>query len=222
MKLCTSFLMGDPSLWGALELFQALQRYDDEGVTILLDRNGYYTDKKEVYQNYYTVIHNYFEGIWKKPKFQYEDEVNLEEYEELPTKFILGKWNSKPRRVLPKEDMICYSFMYPNKEMFEGAHFETENRLHDKENVMTLLDYLDGYNLGKTRGDCPTMLARKLDAIQKSKLYIGSYCTWDVIAKTVFGVPTMFVYPNKIVSEKKQIKMNNPYKYFDEKLYRHK
>ena len=62
--------------------------------------------------------------------------------------------------------MICYSFI-----TVQDAQ-KSKNRTLNKNDVFTLLDYLDGYDLGDTRDMEVDVIIRKLDAIQKVNIYI--------------------------------------------------
>ena len=108
--------------------------------------------------------------MWRQPVFAHERDSDVTQNDlEIPIQLILEdflKIQEKPLRILPTEDMICYSFI-----TVQDAQ-KSKNRTLNKNDVFTLLDYLDGYDLGDTR-DMEVDVIRKLDAIQKSKLYIN-------------------------------------------------
>lgn len=209
MKIVTEYLLGDPSLWGAMNLFGAIDRY--EHVYAVIQDNQHI----KTYEDYYAAISHYFDGLWIKPTFIHESDFVEDNNDlEISVRLIYNTFNRKPIKTLDKQDMICYSFITKQNEQ------ESENRALKKENVNTLLNYLDGYDLGDSRNNTPEQLIRKFDAIQKSELYIGSYCSWEVIAKSVFLTPVLYVYPKK--------HNNSPHKdgdgvydYFEKKWYKY-
>lgn len=209
MKIITNHLLGDPGLWSAMNVFSAVDRYEHVHA-IIQDHQSVQT-----YEDYYTAISNYFDGVWRKPTFIHESNfVESDDDLEIPVRLIYNLFNRKPLKTLEKEDMICYSFVTKQDEQ------KSENRAIKKEHVNTLLNYLDGYDLGDSRNNTPEQLIRKFDAIQKSELYIGSYCSWDILSNSVFLIPRLLVYPKQ--------HNNNPHKdgdgiydYFEKKWYKY-
>lgn len=213
MKVYSNYFVGDPSFLGALSVFSGISTIGSQ-VTLYIENER----KIETYQNYYDAISQYFDGVWRQPVFAHERDSDVTEDDlEIPIQLILENFIKdirKPLRILPTEDMICYSFI--TVQDAQGS----KNRTLNKNDVFTLVDYLDGYDLGDTRDMEADVIIRKLDAIQKSKLYIGSPCAWAHIAQVVFSKPTMWVYPNKF-KEHNRKDGDGKYKYFEEQWYKY-
>ena len=210
MRIVSNYLLGDPGLTGAFGLFCGTARYENV-IAVIEDDHDIQT-----YENYYTAISSYFEGLWNKPIFVNESNfVESEDDLEVPVRLIYNSFvGRKPIKKLEKEDMICYSFITKQDKQ------KSKNRTFKKEHVNMLLDHLDGYDLGDSRNRTPEQLIRAFDAIQKSKLYIGSYCSWDPIARSVFNIPALFMYPKRWDPNPHK-NGDGAYRYFEEKWYKY-
>lgn len=213
MRIVSNFLLGDPSLWGAMNFFSAVANYD-KVIAIIPDNQPIQT-----FDDYYYAVSSFFAGTWTKPEFvnesnfiDHEDDLNV------PFRLIVDKFDRRPIKSLEKENMICCSFIVKDV---------PENDLRvsfDKDHINILLDHMDSYDLGDTRNNTAEQLIRKFEAIQRSKMYIGSYCSWDSIAAAIFHIPTLFVFPkNPLIHFKprEHKQGDGKYEYYEKQWYKY-
>ena len=87
MRIVSNYLLGDPGLTGAFGLFCGTARYENV-IAVIEDDHDIQT-----YENYYTAISSYFEGLWNKPIFVNESNfVESEDDLEVPVRLIYNSF----------------------------------------------------------------------------------------------------------------------------------
>tara|TARA_E500000178_G_C17032689_1_gene761438 strand:- start:2920 stop:3525 length:606 start_codon:yes stop_codon:yes gene_type:complete len=200
--LYTDYLTKDGSLWGAMQLFSNLYKYDDVVC--------YHQTDEKTYENYFDALSLFWDGEWKRPKFKILNNNQISGTK-IPNEFFLGKFNCRPKKKVKKMNTMTYSFIINHDKLYNHGNFNKNNRIHKKENIDILLKYLRGVDLGNSRGGTKEEIYEKFLKLHQSHLYLGSPCTWSVTAK-ILNVPTLFLYPNEFWNQEKANRTKDYYK----------